>query len=78
MIQRVNWYRVMAGLRPVSEHAEYSRSNQQAAVMMSSNGTLSHYPDESWSWSPDDGEISAGTSALALGIAGVGAIDAHG
>ena len=77
VIQRVNWYRVMAGLRPVSEHAEYSRSNQQAAVMMSSNGTLSHYPDESWSCHTDDGQISAGTSALALGIAGVGAIDAY-
>ena len=77
VIQRVNWYRVMAGLQPVAEKTQYSEANQQAAVMMSNNGRLSHYPDATWKCHTEEGEISSGRSSLALGIAGVGAIDAY-
>ena len=77
VIQRVNWYRAMAGLDPVVEDAQVSQANQRAAVMMASNGKLSHDPDAAWSCHSEEGRLSAGRSALALGIAGVGAIDAY-
>src|SRR5256885_4664657 len=49
VLRRINYFRAMAGdpanigLDPV-----YSRKAQQAALMMSANNTLNHFPPSSW------------------------------
>ena len=77
VLQRVNWYRRMAGMGTVSENATFSSHNQQAALMMSAEGSLSHSPGAGWECHTADGATAASKSNLALGIAGVDAIDAY-
>jgi uncharacterized protein YkwD len=77
VLQRVNWYRSMAGLGTVSENATFSARNQQAALMMAAEGSLSHGPGSGWACHTADGATAAGKSNLALGTAGVDAIDAY-
>ena len=77
VLQRVNWYRRMAGMGTVTENATFSSHNQQSAVMMAAEGSLSHGPGESWACYTADGATAAGKSNLALGLAGVDAIDAY-
>lgn len=77
VFQRVNWYRRMAGLDTVAENAAYSAANQQAALMMAGQGSLSHSPGTGWACYSADGAAAAGKSNLALGIAGLDAIDAY-
>ena len=67
----------MAGLGTVTESAIYSQRNQDAAVMMAAEGSLSHTPVGGWSCYTADGATAAGRSNLALGLSGVGAIDAY-
>jgi hypothetical protein len=49
---------------------------QAAALMMSAQGQLSHYPDASWACYSEDGKDAAGHSNLA-GCAGPEAIEAY-
>ncbi|MEO0493682.1 MAG: S-layer homology domain-containing protein [Actinomycetota bacterium] len=77
VLQRVNWYRRMAGLDTVVENAEFSSANQQAATMMAAAGELSHAPGGGWACHTSAGATAAGKSNLALGLAGVDAIDAY-
>ena len=77
VLQRVNWYRRMAGLGTVTENTTYTSRNQQAALMMSAQRQLSHYPSSTWACHTVDGATAAGKSNLALGIAGIEAIDAY-
>lgn len=77
VFQRVNWYRRMAGLDTVTENTAYSAVNQQAALMMAAEGSLSHSPGTGWSCYSGDGAAASGKSNLALGLAGVDAIDAY-
>ncbi|MEM9466685.1 MAG: S-layer homology domain-containing protein [Actinomycetota bacterium] len=77
VLQRVNWYRRMAGMDTVSENATFSSHNQQAALMMSAEGSLSHSPGAGWECYTANGATAAGKSNLALGLAGVEAIDAY-
>ena len=69
-IESVNWFRSMAGLRPVSEDSALSNAAQQAALMMHANNSLSHYPTAGWSCHSASGTKSAGLSNLTLGIVG--------
>ena len=77
VIQRVNWYRGMAGLHPVSEDQESSRLAQHAALMMSAQGDLSHYPDADWACYSAEGSQGAGSSNLFLGVSGLASIDGY-
>ena len=77
VLQRVNWYRRMAGVGTVTENTAFSNHNQQTALMMSAEGNLSHTPGSEWACRTADGAAAAGKSNLALGIAGVDAIDAY-
>ncbi len=77
VLQRVNWYRRMAGLGTVAENSTFSDHNQQAALMMAAEGSLSHAPGGGWACHTADGAAAAGKSNLALGLAGVEAIDAY-
>ena len=77
VVRRVNWYRQMAGLPTVAEREQYSQSAQQAAMMMSAQGALSHYPDQDWACYDPGGALGARSSNLGLGSAGVYAIDRY-
>jgi uncharacterized protein YkwD len=77
IVQRVNWYRAMAGVGPVSERSAYSSATQQASTMMAAEGSLSHDPDAGWACHTSAGDNAARSSNLALGINGIRAIDAY-
>ena len=77
VIQRVNWYRQMAGMGTVTEDPELSADAQLTALMMLAEDELSHYPGRDWGCHSDVGEAIAAKSNLGLGNAGVAGIDAY-
>ena len=78
VIDRVAFYRAMAGVpSSIGLAATSSASNQQAALMFSRNNQLSHTPSSSWACYTSSGAQGAANSNIALGTFGVGAIDAY-
>ena len=77
VVQRVNWYRQMAGLDTVTERAEYSDAAQHAALMMSVQGSLSHYPGTDWACYTETGALGARSSNLGFGGSGTYEIDRY-
>ena len=77
VLQRVNWYRQMAGMGTVTENPAFSSDNQQSALMMAAEGSLSHAPGAGWECYSAEGAAAAGKSNLALGLSGIEAIDAY-
>jgi hypothetical protein len=77
-ILRVNYYRAMAGLPgDVVLSNTWNLKAQQAALMMASQGALSHSPDTNWSCYSAGGAEAAGKSNLALGADAAAAIDLY-
>jgi hypothetical protein len=77
-LQRVNFYRTMAGLaNPVTLDAGANANCQEAALMMSANNSLSHNPPSTWTCYSTTGAQAAGQSNIALGAAGPRAIDLY-
>ena len=75
---RINYYRAMAGVPAwVSFQDDFNAKAQQAALMMSRNTNLNHYPPADWLCYSADGAEAAGQSNLALGRAGPEAIDGY-
>lgn len=75
---RINYFRAMAGVPATVELVDsLSQKAQAAALMMSANGELDHSPPASWSCYSDAGYQGAGSSNLALGAYGWGAIDLY-
>ena len=75
-LQRINWYRRMAGLDVVTENVSYSADAQHAALMMAAAGDTTHEPNASWPCYSAQGARGAGKSSLAL-TTGVDAIDMY-
>jgi hypothetical protein len=68
----------MAGLPgDVTLDPAWNAKCQAAALMMSAQGQLSHYPDSSWACYSEDGREAAGHSNLGLGNAGPEKIDSY-
>lgn len=65
-LSAMNYVRSLAGLAPVSESPSLSAGAQQAALMMSANGALSHDPPSGWKCWSSAGAASAHRSNLAL------------
>jgi hypothetical protein len=77
-IQRVNWYRAMAGVPASVQLSNVNSSkSQQAAFMMSVNDALSHTPPQTWKSYTAEGAEGAIASNLALGFNGPDAVDAY-
>ena len=78
-LTRINFYRLLAGLpADVTHHADGAdEDTQKAALIMSANGQLSHSPPASWQCHTAEGGRAAGRSNLALGVAGLRAIDLY-
>lgn len=73
--QRVNFFRAMSGIpSSITFLDENNRKAQQAALMMSANGALSHTPPASWNCYSAEGAEAAGKSNLSLGNAGAAAV----
>lgn len=76
--RRINYFRAMAGVPSIQGfHDEYNLKAQAAALMMSVNDALSHTPTADWRCFTGAGQEGAGSSNLALGIYGPGAINAY-
>ncbi len=72
---RVNWYRALAGVPANITFSDvFNGKDQQAALMMSANGLLSHSPPPSWLYYTAAGAEAAGASNLSLGNNGVRAL----
>ncbi len=75
---RINYFRAMAGVPGIVQLSdEYNRKAQQAALMMSVNGKLSHSPPPSWLCYTAEGAEAAGSSNLYLGVYGPSAITGY-
>jgi hypothetical protein len=74
-VRRVNYYRAMAGI-PASVNTDdtFNAKAQQAALIMSANKTLSHFPPAGWLCHTAAGAEGAGSSNLALGSTGPQAV----
>lgn len=74
VLQRVNWYRRMAGLPVVTEDPELTATAQQKALIMLAQQGLAHYPPADWACYT---EIEFPGENLALGAAGVLSVDGY-
>ena len=78
VVLRINYFRAMAGVpAQVALSDTYNAKAQQAALMMSVNGQLSHDPPATWQCYTADGDQAAANSNLALGIYGWNAITGY-
>lgn len=77
-VQRMNWYRAMAGLPAAVRLSEANSAKaQHAALIMSVAGALSHYPPADWRFRTPEGLEAARSSNLALVGNGPDAIDQY-
>lgn len=77
-LDRVNFYRAMAGVPAVvTENAVFSAKAQDAALMMSAEGTLTHHPTDDFGCFSVTGQQAAANSNLHLGRTGPEAIDGY-
>jgi hypothetical protein len=77
-LDRINYYRAMGAVPDnVVPSAALGASDQQAALMFSANGQLSHSPPTTWTCYTAQGAQAAGNSNIALGAAGPDAIDLY-
>ena len=78
VIDRVNYFRRLVELPPVSLLAGTPTNQvQAAALMMSANNALSHTPPTSWLCYSTEGATGAMNANIAIGAAGVDAIDLY-
>jgi uncharacterized protein YkwD len=74
----VNVFRAMAGLpAEITRNPTKDAGAQAAALMMTANSSLSHSPPNTWTCYTADGATGAGSSNLALGVGGAGAVRAY-
>lgn len=66
-VRRVNMYRWLAGLDPVTDDPAQHAGDQACALMMHREGRLSHDPPTDWACYSSEGAAAAGSSNLALG-----------
>ncbi len=78
-VRRINLYRWLCGLGPVTRADAATESAAQAcAIMIYRNGTLNHHPPASWDCYTAQGADAAGSSNLAMGSSNpAGSIDQY-
>ncbi|MEE4273867.1 MAG: CAP domain-containing protein [Thermoanaerobaculales bacterium] len=75
--QMINYYRGMVGLPEVNNNASLNSDCQEAALMFAVNNALSHSPPSGWTCYTSGGATAAGSSNIALGAAGPGAMSLY-
>jgi len=73
----INYYRGMVGLPEVTNNASLNSDCQEAALMFAVNNALSHSPPSGWTCYTSGGAAAAGSSNIALGAAGPGAMSLY-
>ncbi|MBP8309742.1 MAG: CAP domain-containing protein, partial [Burkholderiaceae bacterium] len=77
-LRRINWFRAMAGVpATIQLDAVLNQRAQQAAMLMSANGQISHTPPSSWACYSATAADTAAKSNLGLGINGPDAIEGY-
>ncbi|HWV38427.1 MAG TPA: CAP domain-containing protein [Vulgatibacter sp.] len=66
-LRRINMFRELAGLPPVTEDPAQRHQDQACAVVMNANNALSHTPPKSWQCWSEAAYDGANSSNLALG-----------
>ena len=74
VLQRVNWFRRMAGIGTVTEDAAMSATAQAKALIMLAQQELDHDPPADWACYV---ELAAATENLGLGAAGIGGVSGY-
>ena len=78
ILNRVKWFRLMAGVdEEISLNAEFDLLAQAAALVMMANNQLSHEPDPTWTCFSDDAFTGASNSNLYLGLTGPETINGY-
>ena len=78
VLTRINYFRAMAGVPAgISFNSGNNDKCQEAALMMSANNSLSHFPPTSWLCFTPEGADAADSSNLAIGNPGPDAITAY-
>jgi uncharacterized protein YkwD len=78
IFRRINYFRAMAGVPPLSGFKDaYNHKAQAASLMMSVNRQLSHNPPGTWTCFSADGYEGASSSNLYLGVYGPPAISGY-
>ena len=78
VLRRINYFRAMAGVPPVTSFNDiYNQKAQAAALMMSVNKALNHTPPATWLCYSQDGYDGASSSNLYLGVYGPSAISGY-
>lgn len=73
--RQINYFRAMAGVpAAVTFKAEYNAKAQSAALMMSANRRLNHFPPSSWRCYTAAGSEAASRSNLSLGSNGADSV----
>ncbi|AKU92656.1 hypothetical protein AKJ08_3043 [Vulgatibacter incomptus] len=67
-LRRINMFRALSGLPPVTENLEQREQEQACAVLMNANRSISHYPPQSWNCWTEEAAWGAASSNLALGF----------
>ena len=76
VLRRINYYRAMAGLpSSTTLDATFNGNVQEAALMMSANTNLSHFPPPSWPCFSVIGSNAAANANIAIGSSGPSAVD---
>ena len=76
--ERINFFRAMAGLPAgVGLNSFWNSQDQPAALMMSANNSLSHFPPSTWTCYTAAGANAASNSNISIGSAGPDAITSY-
>jgi hypothetical protein len=78
VLRRVNYFRAMAGVpATITFSALFNGKDQKAALMMSANNQLDHFPPTTWKFYSTDGAEAAGNSNIYLSRFGPDAITGY-
>ncbi len=78
VLRRIQYFRAMAGVpADIQFDDAYNAKAQEAALIMSAQGGLSHGPPPAWACYTEDGAEAAANSNLALGAQGEESIDGY-
>lgn len=78
IMRRINYFRAMGGVPPITGlKDEYNNKAQQAALILSVNGALSHDPPPEWLCYTVEGDEGAGNSNIYLGVYGPEAMSGY-
>ena len=78
VLRRINYYRALTGLpADIFLNDTKSAKCQEAALMFSAAGSISHYPPSSWAHYTGNASEAARNSNIAYGSYGPGSVDAY-